>query len=484
MKEDPFCNDNNRKKKKCFKSNKNIKLTNSTHNNHEVFYEEHIKDREHWNVWFTNNLREIMKNQSIMKIKLLFKPYFTSFRRMSEFFGLSTNYFPTQRMKEYSKNAIAISKLHRMKNSMKKELLQWKKQHPDIINGLNYTENEILNFIDLYEAIFKPKPTPCSQIEDYHPNLDFNYFSEINTLEKAYWLGFLFADGWIGLEKKQSGCYYRIGFGQKSEDKERVIEFCKALGLNIKYIEEYKIVGEEGNIYHFSRIRFLSGKVEWVGSMAKDLINWGIKYKKTGKDGKRVKDPIFPNLKNDKLMLAFLLGLFDGDGSLRLYTTSKDKIYVSPQIISANRNFLEKIKEYYKIQNNVSQKEYQKIDYETGIVNYRKVYGLTLGTRLYQNMILVMKNSMERKRISIESFTNTPIRKWLLQVLSKEKLKEMLKILSTYRIAKLLGISKSVIDRFSKNVYNLEVPMRKDVSDYEIKYWTKFLNEIGKYPRR
>jgi len=424
-----------------------------------------------------------MKNQPIDKIKLLFNPYYTSFRRMSKFFGFPSHYLPAQRMKEYAKKAVAVSKLHRMKNSMKERLSQWKKQHPDIINGLNNAENEILNFINLYEVIFKPKPTPYSQIEDYHPDLDVNYFSEINTIEKAYWLGFLFADGWIGLEKKQSGNYYRIGFGQKSEDKERVIEFCKALGLNTKYIEDFKIFDEDGNIYNFSRIRFLAGNVEWDESMAKDLISWGMSYDFTGKAGKRVKIPIFPDMRDKRLMLAFLLGFFDGDGSLRMYTSSKGKIYVSPHICSANRDFLEIIRKYYNIKNIVYQKTHQKNDYETGKLKVLNVYGLTLGTELYKNMMLIMKNSMKRKRFSLESFINTSHRRWLLKVLPKEKLKEILKILPTYRIAKLLGISKSVIDRFIKNVYNLEIPTREDVSEHEIKYWTKYLNEIGEYPR-
>ena len=156
---------------------------------------------------------------------------------------------------------------------------------------------------------------------------------------------------------------------------------------------------------------------------------------------------------------------------------------MSPHICSANRDFLKEIRRYYNIKNIVYQKRHQKIDHETGKIKVLSIYGLTLGTELYQNMMLIMKNSMERKRISLESFYNTPLRRWLLKVLPEEKLEEMLKILSTYRIAKLLGISKSVIDRFTKNVYNLEIPTREDVSEHEIKYWTKYLNEIGEYPR-
>ena len=68
-----------------------------------------------------------MKNQSNDKIKLLLKPYFTSFRRMSKFFGLPYHYIPAQRMKEYAKKAIAVKKLNVMRASMKKKFFHFKK---------------------------------------------------------------------------------------------------------------------------------------------------------------------------------------------------------------------------------------------------------------------------------------------------------------------------------------------------------------------
>ena len=85
---------------------------------------------------------------------------------------------------------------------------------------------------------------------------------------------------------------------------------------------------------------------------------------------------------------------------------------------------------------------------------------------------------MKRKRFTSEEFYNTLLRKSLMKVLPKEKLRELLKIMPRYRIAKLLGISNSVIDRLAKNVYDLEIPIRGDVFEHEIKYWIKFLDEI------
>ena len=403
---------------------------------------------------------------------------------MSKFFGLPSHYLPAQRMEEYAKKAIAVNKLHIMRISVKKRLSLLKEQHLDLLKDLNNVENEIINILNLYKEIFNPKLTPHSQIKDYHPNLDLNYFSEINSIEKAYWLGFLFADGWIAIDKKQSGKYFRIGLGQKSGDRERVVAFCNALGLNPKLIKDFKIYNDEGNVYYYSEIRFSAGNVEWERSMPKHLINWGMDYDIVGENGKRVKMPIFPDLREEKLMLAFLLGFYDGDGSLRKYTSPQGKINVSPHICSANRDFLEKIRKYYEIKNMVSLNKTEKFDYETGKIKVLKLYGLTLGPQLFKKMMFIMKNSMERKRASLEFFYITPQRKWLLKVLPKEKIEKLLKILPTYRIAEFLGLSHSVIERFVKNVYNLEIPIRGDVFEHELKYWTKYLDKIGKYPNK
>ena len=400
---------------------------------------------------------------------------------MSKFFGLPSHYLPAQRMEEYAKKAIAVKKLNRMRTSLKKRISALKEQHLDIIKDLNNVENEIVDYINLYIEIFNPKLTPHSQIKDHHPILDLNYFAEINTIEKAYWLGFLFADGWIAIDIKQSGRYFRIGFGQKSGDKERVVAFCKALGLNPKLIKDTKIHNDEGKVYHYSYIRFSSGNVEWENSMAKHLINWGMHYD-IGENGKRIKIPNLPDLGDEKLMFAFLLGFYDGDGSLRKFSTPQGKISVSPHICSANGEFLEKIRNYYKIKNEVFLTKKEKFDYEMGKIKVFKLYGLTLGPQLFNRMMSVMKDSMDRKRSSLESLYITPQRKWLMKVLPKEKFEKILKILPTYRIAEILGLSHNVIKRFVKNVYDLEIPIRRDVSKHELKDWMKYLDKIGKYP--
>ncbi len=51
----------------------------------------------------------------------------------------------------------------------------------------------------------------------------------------------------------------------------------------------------------------------------------------------------------------------------------------------------------------------------------------------------------------------------------------------TYKISEYFGLSHSVIVRLAENVYELKIPICKEVSEQELIYWIKYLDEIGKY---
>lgn len=350
------------------------------------------------NVWFTNQIREIMKNQTNHKICLLFKPFSTSFRRMSTFFGFPNHYLPAQRMNEYSNKPIAVNKLQKMKYSLREKITKWKFENKSLIKDLISIENEIINLIDFYQEIFKPKLTAHSQINIYHPKINFSYFKRIDSIKKAYWLGFMIADGWIAIDKKNSGYYYRIGFGQKTNDRERILAFCMEIGLDENYIHDYKI-DKDGKIYYYSEIRFSVGKIEWNNTMAQDLIKLGMEYIFIKSKNKRIKKPFLPVLKEAKLMLAFLLGFYDGDGCLRFYTSLNGRVSISPQICSSNKDFLEEIRKCFGIQNHIYSIKKKKIEYESGEIKIIRMYYLTLGHKLFYKLMSIMNDSMNRKRI-------------------------------------------------------------------------------------
>jgi len=66
--------------------------------------------------------------------------------------------------------------------------------------------------------------------QQYRSSLKSNFFKRIDTLEKAYWLGFLYADGQI--KKKYKGkSWYRYSVELSVKDRGHLKKFCRAIVL-------------------------------------------------------------------------------------------------------------------------------------------------------------------------------------------------------------------------------------------------------------
>ena len=121
-----------------------------------------------------------------------------------------------------------------------------------------------------------------------------DYFEDINSPEKAYWLGLFYADGTV----IQKGASCRLGL----KDKEHIEKFKTAIGaINHKI---GKTVDKRWK--KISTVYFLSVKSK---KMLTDLCKWGCVPNKTHKD------LCLPNI-GEELLPHFIRGYFDGDGSL------------------------------------------------------------------------------------------------------------------------------------------------------------------------
>lgn len=149
------------------------------------------------------------------------------------------------------------------------------------------------------------------------------FFKTIDSEEKAYWLGFLMADGAISRSGKNKP-YNRIDINLKIEDKEHLVKFQESIGstytINEKFIENKKL-DFSSSICHL-RINSID--------MAKDLMNLGVHPQKTGKE-------TFIKIPNLPLERHFLRGFFDGDGSLI------NSAFLRFNIGSASKSMLEEI---------------------------------------------------------------------------------------------------------------------------------------------
>ncbi len=352
---------------------------------------------KHYNRWLTDRIQKYLINLK-PKIRFLFEP-FTEFKNMGKLFGLYKNYIPTNRMINNDKKKIAKSTLKEMCVYFKKFIQNCMNKYPDLIHSLILVETDIIKFIDEYIEILQPKPTPDYQTFNHHPNFRRDYFKIIDTYEKAYWLGFLFADGYITIEHKKKGGYYRMGLQLSNKDKEIVYGFCENIGLNPKYVK-HRLVGSD-----FSTKLYPVCEIRWGDqNMAQDIINLGMKYEYCKVKGRRVKTPRLPNLSNRNLMLTFLLGFYDGDGTLGL---DKKTGKIRPRIASSDVEFLQQINQYFGIVYKIS---------STTMLYFnirRKKMIKTLGSRvdidkeIFKEMLDAYKKSLERKRVPLEYFSDT-----------------------------------------------------------------------------
>lgn len=124
-----------------------------------------------------------------------------------------------------------------------------------------------------------------------------NSFSEINSEESAYWLGFMYADGYV----TKNGY---VGLSLSIIDKSHLEKFNNFLESNYP-VKDY--VNNGGHKY--SRLLIRSDKLK------SDLVRYRCLENKTF----LLK---FPAIKNE-LIFHFIRGYFDGDGSLSEHNTNK-----------------------------------------------------------------------------------------------------------------------------------------------------------------
>ena len=150
-----------------------------------------------------------------------------------------------------------------------------------------------------------------------------NVFDIINTEEKAYWLGFLYADGYISKNNQ-------IELSLKAEDYNHLIKFCNFISIDTDRIrrKQGKI---KDKIYENYRISFRSAP------MVKRLTEIGCKNNKS----------LILEFPDEKLFISkdlithFIRGYVDGDGCISF--TKDGRLAIS---IIGTFKFLNKIKEY------------------------------------------------------------------------------------------------------------------------------------------
>lgn len=127
--------------------------------------------------------------------------------------------------------------------------------------------------------------------------LDEHVFDSIDTEEKAYWLGFLMADGY-NHENRNAVC-----LKLQSEDKEILEKFRKFLKSNAP-------------IYTYSRITSVNHLHRKASEVRVNSIHLSKQLAKLGCVQGKTYTLVFPTCVPDHLMNHFIRGYFDGDGCI------------------------------------------------------------------------------------------------------------------------------------------------------------------------
>lgn len=142
-------------------------------------------------------------------------------------------------------------------------------------------------------------------------NLDESIFENIDSEEKAYWLGFILADGCI-VDRSNEGRKNSklLTIHLKLSDIEHLKKFKKFLNTDKPiYVGEQKL---KGKIFGYCSIHITCSK------LAKDLMSHGIEHRKSLKEK-------LPNI-DKRLYPHFLRGYWDGDGSVLFYEQKVNKL--------------------------------------------------------------------------------------------------------------------------------------------------------------
>jgi hypothetical protein len=204
-------------------------------------------------------------------------------------------------------------------------------QEIEIINKKNngvkirqiMSEYSIKSTKTIYDIV---KRNGIKKIGNKKYQVDDNYFSVIDTEEKAYWLGFLYADGYVRIKNNRSG---QLKLKLSSKDRIHIELFNRCLSSNYPIKDNISIIKYKGSLSksNVSELSIYNTKI------VNDLVYNGCFSNKTFSIR-------LPNI-DKSIIRHFIRGYFDGDGCISI----SKKGHPSIKIIS-NKDFIGDVKYY------------------------------------------------------------------------------------------------------------------------------------------
>lgn len=163
-------------------------------------------------------------------------------------------------------------------------------------------------------------------------NCEYDFFKNIDTEEKAYWLGFICADGYVSINEKTNSGYVCIEL--QASDVNHLRKFNKSIGGNyeITFRDRPCLLHGSEKLHTSCGIRI--GSID----MANDMRNLGVCKDKTY-------TLQLPTIQND-LMKHFIRGFFDGDGCIYYHKSKGVVKHTRCNFDSVSYDFLEQLREF------------------------------------------------------------------------------------------------------------------------------------------
>lgn len=230
---------------------------------------------------------------------------------------LGTNYSATQIAGWIHNNGKKKSNRSIFSSNDKKYMEQnYKKySYKYIANKLGFSERQIRHYAEHY-------------LENKSRKFNDNYFEKIDTPDKAYWLGYIYADGCVICNSENRS--YEFCMRLQKSDKQVLIDLNNELGgvheIKENHFERVILNNKNVTVSDLVSLRVYSKK------LVEDLIDKNIVCNKTYMSE-------FPVLK--QYFIDFLRGYIDGDGCI--YVNKNKKYYPTVHITSYNKKALEYI---------------------------------------------------------------------------------------------------------------------------------------------
>ncbi len=229
--------------------------------------------------------------------------------------------------KQISKIAaqLGISKRKDGQENWKKFIEKDQKALELIKNGMSCTQTAKLLGMDQQSMNLRlKKHYGLEVLLDGKKAVNGHYFDDIATEEQAYWLGFMYADGYIGKHNEVELCL-------QSYDRQHLRKFQEAIGSKHKLGEKRIVLN--GKEFKACRVHIKDS------DLAAGLMRNGCANNKSF-------EIEMPELGSKELYRHFIRGFFDGDGHIGYRSATDRNNYISAEFACASSSFVASLQAY------------------------------------------------------------------------------------------------------------------------------------------